>query len=82
MGDPENPIEVGDVVQIAPDSDSSFRGCFMLVTEVKSWGAQGFVAMPQARGELPGEAYFRCKWAEMERIGKAMWLPAGEDDRG
>lgn len=74
-------LEVGDVVQISPElPDCFFNGCFMLVTEVKGWGAQGFIAMPGARGEKPGAAYFRCKWENMERIGHAVWVPPPEDE--
>lgn len=32
-------IKPGDVVQIDPSHDERFGGCFMLVTDVKSWGA-------------------------------------------
>lgn len=75
-------LKVGDVVQISPELDGFFRGCFMLVTEVKSWGAQGFISMPKTRQELPGRAYFRCKWEDMEFIGHAQWIPADEGVQG
>jgi hypothetical protein len=67
-------LEVGDVVQISPEHESFFRGCFMLVTEVKVWGAQGFVAMPGKRDEMPGRAYYRCRWEHMAHIGRAAWV--------
>jgi hypothetical protein len=70
-------LRVGDVVQISPETPSKFRGCFMLVTEPKSWGAQGFIAIPYGE-DMPGNAYFRCKWEDMEYIGPAVWVP--EDD--
>jgi hypothetical protein len=67
-------LDVGDVVQIDPAmADSFFAGCFMFVTEVKSWGAQGFIAIPGDRDALPGRAYFRCKTEDMKRIGRAAW---------
>lgn len=82
----ENAIELrpGDVVQLDPEHhvaprDGFFAGCFMTVTETKSWGAMGFVAMPGARGEMPGEAYYRARWAEMEFVGRAVWAPAPGD---
>ncbi len=68
-------LAVGDVVQISPESLSAFRGCFMLVTEPKKWGAQGFVCMPKARDEWPGEAYFRAEWSDMEYVGTAAFVP-------
>ena len=72
-------LKPGDVVQISPDTRSAFAGCFLLVTEPKSWGAQGFVAMPQGRGELPGEAYYRAKWEELEYVGHAAWVPVDQE---
>lgn len=69
-------LEVGDVVQISPETSSAFAGCFMLVTEPKSFGAQGFISMPQARGQMPGQAYYRARFEEMELIGKAAWMAA------
>lgn len=72
-------LRVGDVVQISPDLDNDFfPGCFMLVTELKSWGAQGFVSIPQSRTEPPGRAYARVGWADMELVGRAAWIP--QDD--
>jgi hypothetical protein len=68
-------LQIGDVVQLAPSADHAFSGCFMLVTEPKPWGAQGFVSMPGGRGTPPGEAYFRAKWEMMEFIGTAAWAP-------
>jgi hypothetical protein len=69
-------LQVGDVVQLAPDVGHAFGACFMLVTETKSWGAQGFVAMPLERGKAPGEAYMRATWEQMEFVGHASWVPA------
>lgn len=61
-------ISVNDVVQISPDHDWS--GCFVLVTEIKSWGIQGFVQIP-----LQGQAYIRLKHEDYERIGTAVFVP-------
>lgn len=62
-------LVVGDVVQLRPDIDEGvFGGAFMLVTEPKSWGAQGAV-----HGLGKGQAYFRAKWEDMEFVGRAMW---------
>lgn len=71
-------LTVGDVVQIAGDSEGFFAGCFMMVTEPKTFGAQGFIAIPEERGTMPSEAYYRAKWDEMEYVGKATWLPASK----
>jgi len=61
-------LKVNDVVQINPSVDR-FGGCFMQITEVKNWGAQGFVAVP---GD--GPAYFRVKNEDMEKVGTAPWI--------
>lgn len=67
-------LKVGDVVQLSPDMENSFfPGCFMYVTEPKSWGAQGFVMIPASGTEPPGEAFFRAKWEDMEFVGRAAW---------
>lgn len=72
-------LAVGDVVQIDPTvEDSFFAGAFMLVTEVKGWGAKGFVCIPQDRVKGPGRAYFRCKYEHMSRVGRAHWVPADD----
>ena len=70
-------IKIGSVVQVSPDKqkDGFFPGCFMLVTEVNSWGVQGFVAIPEKRGVMPNEAFFRAKFDEVELIGDAVFVP-------
>jgi hypothetical protein len=77
-----NPTQLshGDVVQITPESESAFAGCFMLVTEPKVWGAQGFIAMPLERGKLPGSAYYRAKFEDIEFVGRATWAPPKDAD--
>lgn len=61
---------IGDVVQIDPVVDG-FGGCLMVVTEPKSWGAQGYVSVP---GNDRGRAYFRLKKENGFYIGKAEWI--------
>lgn len=64
-------LEEHDVVQIDPGHDANFGGCFMTVSEPKSWGATGFVEVP---GKEKGEAYYRCEFANMEYVGKAPFV--------
>lgn len=68
-------LQVGAVVQIDPASKSAFAGCFLLAEVTYSWGVQGFVAMPQARGTPPNRAYYRARWEEIEFVGAATWVP-------
>lgn len=70
----------GAVVQIEPGYDDRnghrwFGGCFMVVTEVRSWGVQGYVTVP---GE-DGDAYYRVPWENVEYIGEAVWVVGGDD---
>lgn len=70
-------ININDVVQIDPAHDGVFGGCFMIVTELYSWGVQGYVQIP---GEKGGQAYYRCKFEHVYRIGSAEWIAdRGED---
>ncbi len=70
-------LEAGDVVQIDPGLENCFfRGCFMIVTEPKSFGAQGAICIPNSRTDPPGFAYYRANWKDMEYIGKATWILA------
>lgn len=66
----------GDVVQINPEHDTRFGGCFLLITEVKSWGVQGFVQIPTSDGF--NRAYYRVPFDQIEHIGTANWIPTDE----
>lgn len=70
-------VEKGDILQVNPEATKAraWAGCLVVVTEVKSWGVQGFTRIP----EMPkptGEAYIRIAWDELEDTGgKAVWAP-------
>jgi len=65
-------IEVGDIVQVDP-SKEVFGGCMVVVTEVKSWGIQGYV---QSAG-VEGQQYIRLDFDDFETTGgKAIWSVA------
>jgi hypothetical protein len=72
-------LEPGDVVQIDPEYCEVFGASFMIVTEPKSWGAQGYIhALPgfneDGTKSKGGRAYKRVEFEHMEYIGKAEWL--------
>jgi hypothetical protein len=71
----------GDVVQLNPDLSAMFGGCFMVITEPRSWGAVGYVMVPGG-GEQggAGRAYMRVPTDKMKLIGKCEWLPFDEVD--
>jgi hypothetical protein len=72
------PVGPNDVVQIDPEHDDRFGGCFLVVTEVKPWGVQGYVSIPDA-GKA-ARAYYRVKTEHMVLIGPAEWAVAPSEE--
>jgi len=68
-------IEKGAVVQLNPETvkNKAFARCFMIVTEPKSFGTQGYVQALGTREEMGGQAYYRVTFEEMESIGFTHW---------
>ena len=62
-------LQENEIVQLKPDTchNPAFGGCLMIVTEPKSWGAQGYI--PTLSEEGQGQAYYRATWEEMEQTG-------------
>ena len=75
-------LKVGDLVQINPEHDPMFGACIMIVTEPKSWGAQGACLGPGCNGlpESKGIAFYRCKFENMEFVGHAEWVPGHAEE--
>ena len=69
-------LKVGDVVQIDPQHDERFGGCFMLITKLKQWGTLGFVQIP---GNSGGQAFYRCPTKAGVLIGQAEWVTQDEE---
>lgn len=72
-------LKRGDVVQIHPDHDELFGGALMVVSEPKSWGAQGYVQVLKPGRPL---AYYRCDFANMEHVGQAVWMNGETEETG
>lgn len=75
--DPKSQLQPNDLVQLSPETCENpvFAGCIMVVTEVRGWGAIGYV-----REILPGGlAYYRAKWDEMQRVGRTYWVLGHKD---
>jgi hypothetical protein len=67
-------MNIGDIVQVNPDKEM-FGACLVVVTEVKSWGIQGYV---QNAG-VAGQAYIRLKNEDFEHTGgTAVWIRSEE----
>ena len=65
-------IEIGSIVQVDPNKEV-FGGCMVVVTEVKSWGIQGYV---QSAG-VEGQQYIRLPFEEIYVTGgRAVWSVA------
>lgn len=60
-------IKENSVVQINETGQEGWVGCLVQVTEVKSWGIQGYVQSP-----MQGQAYIRLKWEQIDYIGQAV----------
>ena len=77
MGTPvEDTWEKNDIIQVDPEQDECFGACFMVVTEPKSWGAQGYF---QAPGQ-EGLAYYRCPFERGQKVGRAEWVAHYPDE--
>lgn len=64
-------LKVNEIVQLNPETcgNPMLAGCFMVVTEPKSWGAQGYVQCTGENGNPGGQAYYRAKFEEIEKTG-------------
>lgn len=71
-------IRIGSVVQITdmPPSHRGWVGAFLIVTELKSFGVQGFVQVIPTHDSF-GQAYTRVRWDQIDYIGEAEMLPEG-----
>ena len=61
------PIELYDVIQIKPEH--KWAGCLAIVSEVKSFGCEAYVEVPQG-----GSAYIRLKKEDYVYVGKAEYV--------
>jgi hypothetical protein len=70
------PLRDGTLVQLNPFTTRNpmFAGCIMVVTEPRSWGAQGYVQALGENGKPGGQAYYRAHWNEMKIVGYAEWI--------
>jgi hypothetical protein len=68
-------IENGDIVQIVDESDPWFP-CILFVSEVKEWGVQAGVIIPNSNdgSQKPGTAYRRLKFDKIAKVGKAEFV--------
>ena len=61
----------GDVFQInEKHGRKGWIGAFVMATEIKSWGIQGFVSHVETHDQQ-NKAYIRLKWDELDYVGHA-----------
>lgn len=66
-----------DVVQLNPETvkNKMFAGCFLVVTELKNWGVQGYVQALGQGGQPGGAAYYRASWDEVVKLNPGASAP-------
>lgn len=64
-------IKLGDVVQVNPDANLAFGGCFITVAELLGFGVRGFASVPSPNGSKP--YHFRVESKNFRRIGRAVF---------
>jgi hypothetical protein len=75
---PAHQPQVGDVFQINESHGrAGWIGAFVLATEIKSWGIQGFVHVVKEHEES-ARAYIRLNWEHIDYIGRAALIPSDE----
>lgn len=83
MNTPEpGAFEPGAVFQINEThgpNRGGWVGAFVLATEIRSWGIQGFVHDIETNQQHTC-AYIRLKWSEIDYIGHAVLVPAPDKE--
>jgi hypothetical protein len=69
-------IKEGDIVQITNSAHRWFP-CLIIVTEVKTWGIQGYITIPN--GEETGNAFVRINSEDYKKVGYAIYVRAKEE---
>ncbi len=70
-------LTVDSIIQLDPikTENKMFAGCLMVVTEIKSWGVQGYVQGLGKDGDPAGQAYYRATTGTFELTGgHAVWV--------
>lgn len=63
-------IEKNDIVQIV-DANHPWFPSILIVEEVKKWGVQAFLCIPESNTENSvGFAYTRLEFSQVEKVGR------------
>lgn len=63
-------MQKGTIVQIT-NPDHHWYPCLVIVSEVKSWGIQGYISIPSDNRGNVGNAYIRLSTEQFEVVGEA-----------
>jgi hypothetical protein len=74
----EDRLEPGDIVQIT-NSEHKWFPCLIIVSEIKSFGIQGYITVPKNDGS-GGNAYTRLNNREFEKVGRALLVASHGTD--
>lgn len=66
----------GDIVQIINEKHHWYP-CLVIVSEVKSWGVQGYLTIPQDNSGNVANAYIRLTNEDILIVGKAAIVVGG-----
>lgn len=78
MDAPEFGVRIGDVFQINENHGrNGWIGAFLMASEVKTWGVQGFVSHVETH-DVQHRAYIRLPWDQLDYIGHAALIPQDE----
>lgn len=69
-----SPGDVFQIVSVAEGRDG-WLGAFVMATEIKAWGVQGFVHHVSTH-EAPAQVFIRLKWGDLAYIGRAALVAA------
>lgn len=74
-------LEIGDILQINTEHEG-YPGFFLVVTEPKSWGAQGYLLHSRnfEAVRYQGRAFLRVKFEEVEYCGHVEWMEYDKDE--
>lgn len=68
-------LRINSVVQINEHGMDGWIGCLVQVTEVKSWGIQGYVQIPKG-----GQAFIRLNFSSICYIGEAVMVQSDPEE--
>lgn len=74
-------LKEGNIVQIY-DTHPKFPGLFVIVTEPKSWGLQGYLLSSRdfEAVKFKGRAFVRMRFEEVEYCGKVFWIENDKEE--